>query len=93
MSGFTFFSNFDSGNLASVEPVPADLHPLHGLPEVTEEMPTEKGGTLTPADYSFRIWTRPDCSGKKLHRLHFVLNLEQYLEKNDTTLCNVLVAN
>jgi len=66
VSGFTFFSTFDSGNLASVEAIPAELHPLHGLPEVSlDEMPTEKGGPLTPADYSFRIWTRPDCAGKK----------------------------
>ena len=66
MSGFTFFSTFDSGNLASVEAIPAEMHPLHDLPEVSEEMPAEKGGPLTSADYSFRIMTRPDCSGKAL---------------------------
>ena len=26
-------------------------------------MPVEKGGPLLPTDYSFRIWTRPDCAG------------------------------
>ena len=64
ISGFTFFSTFDSGNLASVEAVPSELHPLHGLPELeAEEMPAEKGGPLSPTDYSFRMWTRPDCAG------------------------------
>mgnify|MGYP001191411839 FL=1 len=64
VSGFTFFSTFDSGNLASVEAVPSELHPLHGLPELeAEEMPAEKGGPLNPTDYSFRMWTRPDCAG------------------------------
>jgi len=64
VSGFTFFSTFDSGNLASVEAVPSELHPLHGLPELeAEEMPAEKGGPLSPTDYSFRMWTRPDCAG------------------------------
>ena len=64
--GITFFSTFDSGNLASVEAVPTEIHPLSGLPEVANgnEMPVEKGGPLTPTDYSFRIWTRPDCAGK-----------------------------
>lgn len=69
VSGFTFFSTFDSGNLANVEAMPAELHPLHGLPEVSEEMPTEKGAPLQSADYSFRIWTRPDCAGKILSDL------------------------
>lgn len=64
VSGFTFFSTFDSGNLASVEAIPEDLHPLNGLPDVSpDEMPVEKGGPLLPSDHSFRIWTRPDCSG------------------------------
>ena len=63
VSGFTFFSTFDSGNLASVEAIPSESHPLNGLPEISDEMPTEKGGPLSPVDYSFRIWTRPDCAG------------------------------
>ena len=62
VNGFTFFSTFDSGNLASVEAIPNDLHPLSGLPDVTE-IPPDKGSPLTPSDYSFRLWTRPDCSG------------------------------
>ena len=33
------------------------------MPEVADEMPVEKGGPLLPTDYSFRIWTRPDCAG------------------------------
>lgn len=66
VSGFNFFSTFDSGNLASVEAIPAESHPLLGCPYVSsvEEIPAEKGSPLTTADYSFRIWTRPDCSGK-----------------------------
>jgi hypothetical protein len=64
VSGFTFFSNFDSGNLAAVEVIPEDVHPLLGLPELNDEAPPpEKGGPLVPANHSFRIWTRPDCSG------------------------------
>ena len=63
VSGFTFFSTFDSGNLASVEAIPSESHPLNGLPEINDELPAEKGGPLSPADYSFRIWTRPDCAG------------------------------
>ena len=58
-----FFSTFDSGNLASVEAIPSESHPLNGLPEINDELPAEKGGPLSPADYSFRIWTRPDCAG------------------------------
>ena len=58
-----FFQTFDSGNLQNVEGIPYDSHPLEGLPEVSEEMPVEKGGPLLPTDYSFRIRTRPDCAG------------------------------
>ena len=76
VSGFTFFSTFDSGNLATVEAVPSELHPLHGLPDLeAEEMPAEKGGPLQPADYSFRMWTRPDCAGMFLCQNRTVKNL------------------
>ena len=30
IEGFTFFSTFDSGNLANVEPIHYDSHPLEG---------------------------------------------------------------
>ena len=50
VSGFTFFSTFDSGNLASVEAIPSESHPLNGLPEINDELPAEKGGPLSPAD-------------------------------------------
>ncbi len=65
LDGFTFFSTFDSGNLDHVEIADNDAHPLRGLPELKEEaaLPPEKGGPLGVADYSFRIWTRPDCAG------------------------------
>lgn len=66
VSGFTFFSTFDSGNLARVEQDDADAHPLLSQPEYadsTEPPPAEKGGPLGPADHAFKIWTRPDCAG------------------------------
>lgn len=77
VSGFQFFSDFDSGNLARVE---AEPEPPQGAaaaagPTVAEtiksnveaaldlnlEKPQEKPAEL-PYDYAFRMWTKPDCS-------------------------------
>ncbi|TRY64129.1 hypothetical protein TCAL_08225 [Tigriopus californicus] len=58
VSGFQFFSNFDSGNLNRVEAtdVSAPLGPTH-----KPFPPPEVGGE--PTDFSFNMWTRPDCHG------------------------------
>ncbi|XP_046674489.1 cytosolic carboxypeptidase-like protein 5 isoform X1 [Homalodisca vitripennis] len=49
-AGFTFISNFDSGNLARVEEVPIN----------SSESSGNDAGT---PDYEFNIWTLPDCAG------------------------------
>lgn len=53
--GFTFVSNFDSGNLARVELVPKkqNVNPAPGKNSPAEESP----------DFEFNIWTKPDCGG------------------------------
>ncbi|XP_047098849.1 cytosolic carboxypeptidase-like protein 5 [Schistocerca piceifrons] len=53
--GFTFLSNFDSGNLARVELVPQKFHgnAAHTKNSSGDEVP----------DFEFNIWTRPDCYG------------------------------
>ncbi|KAJ9589715.1 hypothetical protein L9F63_017087 [Diploptera punctata] len=55
--GFTFISNFDSGNLARVELVPkkqnANPPPPPGKNSPIEDIP----------DFEFNIWTKPDCAG------------------------------
>lgn len=58
VSGFQFFSNFDSGNLNRVEAtdVSAPLGPTH-----KPFPPPEVGGE--PTDFAFNMWTRPDCHG------------------------------
>ncbi|XP_066993857.2 cytosolic carboxypeptidase-like protein 5 isoform X2 [Anabrus simplex] len=54
--GFTFVSNFDSGNLARVELVPK-----------TTDGNANATGKVSPADdvpdFEFNIWTKPDCAG------------------------------
>ncbi|XP_023718952.1 cytosolic carboxypeptidase-like protein 5 isoform X1 [Cryptotermes secundus] len=53
--GFTFISNFDSGNLARVELVSKKQNVNHspGKNSPAEEVP----------DFEFNIWTKPDCAG------------------------------
>ncbi|XP_054266255.1 cytosolic carboxypeptidase-like protein 5 [Macrosteles quadrilineatus] len=49
-AGFTFISNFDSGNLARVE-------------EVTKPSSDKGGNDVGAPDFEFNIWTQPDCAG------------------------------
>ena len=69
VSGFTFTSNFDSGNLAHVElsSVGADSEPecpAVSRPSTSTAQPRCAGPEA--ADYDFLLWTRPDC-----HRTEF----------------------
>jgi len=50
--GLLFFSNFDSGNLGSVEKV-----------EKSEDEENEGTSFIVPPDYEFNVQTKPDCAG------------------------------
>ena len=51
---FTFFSNFDSGNLARVERVKLEENP---------PSPEDDGTVVISPDYDYNVWTAPDCAG------------------------------
>ncbi|KAE8742273.1 hypothetical protein FOCC_FOCC012202 [Frankliniella occidentalis] len=53
--GFTFSSNFESGNMARVEQVP--------LPPKPPPLPGQSSSSSDVPDYEFNIWTNPDCAG------------------------------
>jgi len=75
VAGFTFTSNFDSGNLAHVQLAqgPPDVESDHsGLsprpvtsiqsrPSTSTAQPRSAGTDLP--DYDFQLWTKPDCQG------------------------------
>ena len=71
--GFTFFSGFDSGNLARVEEVtlPPSATPTPAAvpePDTQADQPQEPVAAASPPpagqpDYHFSMWTRPDCAG------------------------------
>ena len=72
VAGFTFTSNFDSGNLAHVELSPGlgvggDSEPESvslSRPSTSTALPRSAGPEAP--DYDFLLWTRPDC-----HRTEF----------------------
>lgn len=51
----TFFSNFDSGNLARVEKVKQEEN--SSSPEDAD------GSVVVVPDYDYNVWTAPDCAG------------------------------
>nr|CAD7430057.1 unnamed protein product [Timema monikensis] len=55
--GFTFTSNFDSGNLARVELVAKK----QTVPSSSDKNPTSNAEEVP--DFEFNIWTKPDCAG------------------------------
>ena len=90
ISGFTFFSHFDSGNLQKVESDDSEEEAATGNDDesasersktttaavaASEELTPRKSNSrrqrrsipekppLGPTDFSFKIWTRPDCFG------------------------------
>jgi len=71
IAGFTFTSNFDSGNLAHVQLCPetiscdSDTEPEPVFPVSRPSTSTAQpraAGTETP-QFQFQLWTRPDCQG------------------------------
>ena len=82
LSGFTFFSNFDSGNLQKVsvdEPEEETCNDDESASEKSRAVSAEQSQRkssgrrrkrsvpekppLAETDFSFKIWTRPDCGG------------------------------
>ncbi|CAG2061099.1 unnamed protein product, partial [Timema podura] len=55
--GFTFASNFDSGNLARVELVAKK----QTVPSSSDKNPSSNAEEVP--DFEFNIWTKPDCAG------------------------------
>ena len=79
IGSFTFFSNFDSGNLARVERVKRDsngeatVQPVH----ISSFSLQEQGNVLSAAslnshisDFEFNLWTSPDCAGSPYENLN-----------------------
>ncbi|GLV44189.1 uncharacterized protein CBL_12515 [Carabus blaptoides fortunei] len=73
--GYTFYSNFDSGNLTKVECVPKNESAV---------VPVSKNGKQVPEipDLEFNLWTRPDCMGTEFengNRTWFHFGVKGYL--------------
>lgn len=58
----TFFSNFDSGNLAKVERKQED--------ETTDEENSASVPSLPVPDYEYNVWTWPDAVGTEFENLN-----------------------
>ena len=69
VGGFTFFSGFDSGNLARVELVEPQEPLDQADPSSSSLTPGEQADPQPPTaaandpDFHFSMWTRPDCAG------------------------------
>ncbi|XP_011690005.1 PREDICTED: LOW QUALITY PROTEIN: cytosolic carboxypeptidase-like protein 5 [Wasmannia auropunctata] len=60
--GFVFFNNFDSANLARVEPVRIPESFEKDVYE-TESKSTNSSNSKDTLDYEFNLWTKHDCHG------------------------------
>lgn len=78
---FTFFSNFDSGNLARVERVKRDINgevqPIQLASSLTLQEQNSSGSILSAVslnmptpDFEFNLWTSPDCAGSPHENLN-----------------------
>ena len=77
LCGFTFFANFDSGNLARIEvdeesaekegpeKEPTIAETIRHSVESTLDFSCERPSIEPPCDFAFKMWTRPDCAGTK----------------------------
>jgi hypothetical protein len=78
LCGFTFFANFDSGNLARIEvdedyfenddscdKEPTVAESITKTVESTLDFSCERPAVEPPCDFAFKMWTRPDCAGTK----------------------------
>ena len=74
VAGFTFTSNFDSGNLAHVQQttvttsdsdteVPAAQAAASCRPATSTSTAQPRSAGADTPDYEFELWTAPDCSG------------------------------
>lgn len=73
ISGFTFTSNFDSGNLGHVQlcsdsavcdsDSDSGCEPSTSHPNISSSTVQPRSAGIENPDYQFQLWTKPDCSG------------------------------